>query len=149
MSEIWTAETWLYSKLHGDSTLMALTPGGVHTWPVPALVPNESGVMVPLSGAYVLYQMQTANDIRGVGPARIGVDGLWLVRVVAETNSFGGNLLAAADRIDVLLQAASGTVTAGVIWACVRTEPFQLVELTEGGKRQFRHLGGQYRIWVQ
>ncbi len=137
MSEIWTAESWLYSKLHGDATLLALVPGGVYTWPVPANI----------GGAFVLYQMQAANDIRGVGPARIGVNGLWLVRAVAETNSFGGNLLAAADRIDVLLQAASGTVTAGVIWACVREAPFQLVETKDG--RQWRHLGGQYRIWVQ
>lgn len=137
MSEIFTAESWLYSKLHGDSTLLALVPGGVYTWPVPANV----------AGAFVLYQLQSGVDIRGVGPARIGVNGLWLVRAVAETNSFGGNLLAAADRIDVLLQAASGTVTAGVIWACVREEPFQLVELADG--RQWRHLGGSYRLWVQ
>ena len=136
MAEIVTAETWLYTKLHGDATLLALVPGGVYTWPVPTTV----------TGAYVLYQMQSGVDIRGVGPSRLGVNGLWLVRVVAETLSFGGNLLTAADRIDVLLQAASGTVTAGVVWACVREEPFQLVETKDG--RQWRHLGGQYRVFV-
>lgn len=139
MAEIVTAEIWLYSKLHGDSTLLALCPGGVFTWPVPATY----------SGQYVLYQMQSGMDIRGNGPARIGVNGLWLVRAVAEALSFGGNLQSAANRIDVLLQAASSTssLSAGVVWACVRVEPFQLVELADG--RQFRHLGGIYRIWVQ
>ena len=137
MAEIFTAEAWLYGKLHGDATLLALVPGGVYTWPVPTTI----------SGAFALYQMQAANDIRGNGPTRIGVNGLWLVRAVAETQSFGGNLLAAANRIDVLLQAASGTATGGVVWACVREEPFQLVETRDG--RQWRHLGGQYRIWVQ
>lgn len=137
MSEIWTAETWLYSKLHGDSTLMALTPGGVYTWPVPANV----------AGAYVLYQMQSGMDIGLYGPARAGVNGLWLVRVVAETRSFGGNLLAAADRIDVLLQLGARTAVAGgAIFGCARMEPFQLVEPADG--RQFRHLGGIYRIFV-
>lgn len=137
MSEIWTAESWLYSKLHGDATLLALVPGGVYTWPVPANI----------SGAFVLYQMQSGMDIRGNGPGRIGVNGLWLVRAVFEALSFGGNLQTAANRIDTLLQAASGTATGGVVWACVREEPFQLVEVADG--RQFRHLGGTYRIWVQ
>ncbi|MBP8291937.1 MAG: hypothetical protein KAX65_04140 [Caldilineaceae bacterium] len=137
MAEIVTAETWLYTKLHGDATLLALVPGGVYTWPVPATY----------SGQYVLYQMQSGVDIRGVGPSRLGVNGLWLVRVVAEALSFGGNLQTAANRLDVLLQAASGTATGGTVWSCVREQPFQLVELANG--RQFRHLGGIYRLWVQ
>ena len=137
MSEIYTAEAWLYSKLHGDATLLGYCPGGVHTWPVPTTVTT----------AFVLYQMQSGVDIRGVGPTRIGVNGLWLVRAVAEAKSFGGSLLSAADRIDALLQAASGSVTAGVVWACEREAPVQLVETRDG--RQWRHLGGQYRLWVQ
>lgn len=137
MAETVTAETWLYTKLHGDSTLLASVPGGVHTWPAPANA----------SGAYVLYQMQSGVDIRGVGPTRIGVSGLWLVRVVAETQSYTGNLLTAANRIDVLLHAASGTATGGTVWACVREQPFQLPETKDG--RQWRHLGGIYRLWVQ
>lgn len=136
MAEIFTAETWLYTKLHGDSTLLGLCPGGIHTWPVPTT----------FAGRYVLYQNQSAVDVRGMGPARIGVNGLWLVRVVDEALSFGGSLQTAADRLDVLLQAASGAVTGGNIWACVREEPFQLVELADG--RQYRHLGGIFRIFL-
>lgn len=137
MAEIVTAETWLYTKLHGDSTLLALCTGGVFTWPVPATY----------SQPYVLYQMQSGMDIRGNGPTRIGVNGLWLVRAVFEALTYTGNLLSAANRIDVLLHAASGTATGGVVWACVREQPFQLVEVADG--RQFRHLGGLYRLWVQ
>lgn len=137
MAEIVTAETWLYSKLHGDSTLLALCTGGVFTWPVPATYTQP----------YVLYQMQSGMDIRGNGPGRIGVNGLWLVRAVFEAMSYAGNLQSAANRIDTLLQAASGTATGGTVWACVREQPFQLVEVADG--RQFRHLGGLYRIWVQ
>lgn len=137
MAEIVTAESWLYNKLHGDGTLLALCTGGVFTWPVPA----------EYTQPYVLYQLQSGVDIRGMGPLRIGVNGLWLVRAVFEQPSFGGNLKTAADRIDTLLHAASGTATGGTVWACVREQPFQLVEPASG--RQFRHLGGIYRLWVQ
>jgi hypothetical protein len=138
LSEIVTAERWLYSKLGADTALLALCPGGVHTWPVPA------GVALP----YVLYQMQSAFDVRGTGPTRIGISGVWLVRVVGETLSFGGNLQSAADRIDALLQAKASAVTGGNVWACVRVQPFELVETGSSG-RQFRHLGGMYRLWAQ
>lgn len=137
MAEIVTAERWLYGKLKNDATLTGLASGGVYTWPVPA------GITLP----YVLYQNQTGTDIRGTGATRIGVNGLWIVRAIAETYSFGGNLQSAADRIDALLHGKASAVTGGVVWACVRTEPFQLVEMADG--RQFRHLGGIYRIYVQ
>ena len=135
MAEIVTAETWLYSKLN-EATLKGYATGGIFTWPAPT----------EYSQPYVLFQMQSGRDIRGNGPTIIGVNGLWLVRAIFEQASWGGNLKAAADRINTLLHAASGTATGGTIWACVRTEPFQLVEVVAG--RQFRHLGGIYRLWV-
>ena len=143
MAEIFTAETWLYSTLHGDGTLLALCPGGVLTWPLPT---NAAGQAI-YPGQYVLYQMQSGLDIGLYGPGRAGVNGLWLVRVVAETFSFGGNLQTAANRMDVLLQLGVRTaVTGGYIFGCARLEPFQLVEPV--GSRQYRHLGGIYRIFV-
>lgn len=135
MTEALTVDRWLYAKLTADATLMSKVTA-VHSYPIP------DNATLP----YVLMQEQSVSDIRGVGPYRIGVSGLWLVRVVARAVGWGGNLEAAADRIDAVLQAASGSVTGGVVWACVRERPFRLVETTQSG--QFRHCGGVYRIWA-
>lgn len=133
MAEGVIVDRWLYARLTGDATLMGLVTG-VYAMPVPP------GKALP----YVVFQEQSTRDIRGVGPARIGVDGTWLVRGVAETAGYGGALEQIADRIDVLLQASSGTVSGGMVWACVRQRPFRLVESTQNG--QYRHMGGIYQI---
>ena len=43
--------------------------------------------------------------------------------------------------------AASGTPTRGTVIACVREQPFALVESLDTG--QYRHLGGIYRLWAK
>lgn len=135
--ETLTADRWLYTTLAGDATLGGLVTG-VYSWPVP---PSAA---LP----YVLFQEQSALDVTALGPHRLWVNGLWLVRVVAEARGWGGSLETAANRIDALLQAASGAVAspAGVVWACWRVQPFRLVETVQS--RDFRHLGGIYRVYV-
>ncbi len=135
MAEGAVVDRWLYGKLFGDATLMALITG-VYSYPAPV------GKPLP----YVVFQEQAVRDVRGVGPARIGIDGTWLVRGVAETTSFGGTLEQIANRIDVLLQAASGSASGGVVWACARVRAFRMVESTANG--QYRHMGGIYQIWA-
>lgn len=127
-----TVDRWLYSVLHSDATLMGLATD-VHGWPVP---PNA---VLP----YVLFQEQTSRDEQGMGPTRLWVRGLWIVRAVFETRDWGGNLEAAANRIDALLHAQGGTVSSGQVFVCVREGPFRLIENVQS--RQFRHLGGYYR----
>lgn len=133
--EVVTVDRWLYARLTGDATLMALVTG-VYSLPAPATA------VLP----FVLMQEQASSDIRGVGPARIGITGTWLVRGVAETTAWTGTLETIANRIDYLLQAASGTATGGVVWACVRERPFRLIENVQSG--QYRHAGGLYTIWA-
>lgn len=132
-----TADRWIYSLLHNDATLAALVTG-VYTWPAP-----ETGVL-----PYVLFQEQAATDLRQIGPARVWVNGLWLVRVVAEARGWGGAIETAANRVDALLHGAAGSVAgSGTVWGCVREQPFRLVEPGQGGR--IRHLGGIYRIFVK
>jgi hypothetical protein len=130
-----TVDRWLYNTLTADAELMALVTG-VYSLPAP------SSAVLP----YVVYQEQASADIRGVGPHRIGISGTWLVRGVAKTSSWAGVIDDIAERVDTLLQAGSGSAQGGVIWACVRERPFRLVENVTSG--QFRHNGGQYRIWA-
>lgn len=135
--ETLTVDKWLYDTLSGDDALMALVES-VHAWPVP-----QSSVL-----PYVLYQEQTSRDVQGMGPARLWITGPWLVRIVAETRSWLGDLEAAANRVDVLLQAQGGSTDGGGrVFVCVREAPFRLVE--QVASRQFRHLGGVYRIMAR
>ena len=136
MSELVTADKWLYSVLNGDATLKGYTPK-IYALPVP------QGVSLP----YVAYNELSAVDLQTLGPNRVWVNTLFVVRAVFEAASWGGNLELAANRIDTLLQAAQGSVSGGNVWACVREQPFRLIESHAGA--QYRQLGGIYRIFVR
>lgn len=136
MSELVTADKWLVQMLKADSTLMGLVTN-VHTYPIPP------SAMLP----YVLISEQASNDLNTLGPNRVWVNGLWIVRAVFEAAGWSGNLESAANRIDAVLHGKEGSVTGGNVWACVREAPFRLPE--NNGSQQIRHLGGIYRILVR
>lgn len=134
--ETLVAETWLAAVLSGDSVLNTAVGGRIYGYVAP------QGTPLP----FVLFQQQAARDVAGVGPSRIMSNLLYIVKVIGQTNSFT-SLEAAANRIDAVLQAASGTNVRGAVYACVREAPFALVESTDTG--QYRHLGGQYRLFAK
>lgn len=136
MAETLVAESWLYSVLTGDAGLNTVVGGRVYSYVAP------QGAAMP----FVIYQQQGAHDVAGVGPVRIMASMLYTVKVVGEGASFAA-IEAAANRIDAVLQAASGSNVRGVVVSCVRESPFSLVESTPQG--QFRHLGGIYRVYAQ
>lgn len=129
--ELVAGDRWIFSVLNTDETLKSMI-SGVFSFPAP----KTAGF------PYVIFQDVTSTDLRGVGPIRIGLSGEWLIRAVGESNTYGGTLESIADRVDSLLQAASGSQ----VWSCVRLRPFRLVETST--ERQVRHLGGFYRLWV-
>lgn len=137
-----TAETtivdaWLDQVLGSDTTLAGLATGGC--WDTLA---DESAAF-----PYVVWQLQAGRDVGGIGPAtRIMVNGLWLVRGVDRSPSQTA-VKPIAERVDALLHAASGSVTGGLVVACVREEPYKFLEVTDGV--MYWHLGGMYRIWAQ
>jgi len=136
MSEIATVETWLYSVLSDDITLTGLVGSRIY------------GYVAPRTATYplVIYQYQGGRDVAGVGATRILTNGVWLVKGVDHETSLT-TLKAIEGRIDALLHKASGSVADGQVLACVREEPFSLVEVIDG--EQYRHLGGMYRVLVQ
>ena len=136
MAETLVAEQWLYSVLAADSQLAAIVGTRIYAYVAP------QGATMP----FVVYQNQAGRDVRGVGPLRLMANMLYVVKVVAQTNTFG-TLETAANRIDAVLQAASGSNVRGTVIACVREQPFSLVESLETG--QYRHLGGIYRLWAK
>lgn len=135
MSETYAADTWLYGKLHTDVTLMAAVTG-------------VYADMAPESAAYplVIFALLDGDDLITINGIRIWVTATYEVKVITDAESFSG-IKAAVDRIDALLHRASGTVTDGTVYECVRTMPLRYVEQLAG--RQYLHLGGLYRLRVQ
>lgn len=129
-------EAWLDGLLKGDSTLNTAVGGRIYGY----LAPQDAAV------PYVIYSYQRGHDVFGVGTARIMAHTAYQVKVVGQTKSFVA-LETIANRLDIVLQGASGSVVDGEILACVREQPISYVETDSGV--QYRHLGGLYRIIVQ
>lgn len=129
------AERFIHTTLSADTQLTAVVSTRIYNTRRP---PNTA---LPA----VVFQLQAGtNDFVALGGVRVWSSLLYLVRGIAEQTSFEGNLVTIANEIDGALHAASGSNVSGVVYTCVRERPFQLVEVTEG--REFRHLGGLYRI---
>ena len=89
---------WLYSVLHGDTTLMTYV-SGVYRGLAPATAAVPFVVMVHQSGA---------DTINAFG-VRLMTRFLFQIKVVGPANLFSTELMPAAERLDVLL----GGTTAG------------------------------------
>lgn len=129
---------WLYSTMAGDSALVAAAPGGFHSGiapPRPTYPFVRFGIQAPM------------RVIRGVGVVEFMMTSLWLIRGV-DNNASYVNLTAVSKRIQALFAGVINVALPdGMILSCVREEAFQL-EQVEGG-REYRHLGGMYRIEFQ
>ena len=73
---------------------------------------------------------------------------LYLVKAVELTTS-GANIIAAADRINVLLHQANFSVTGYTLMSSVRTERVRFTEVDEENKDvRWQHRGGRYEVTV-
>jgi hypothetical protein len=129
-------DQWLYGVLSGDSTLSALVAGRIYS----ALAPQDAAL------PFVVFNQQAGVDVRGVGPYRIMTSLVYQIKAIGRGGSFQP-IAAIADRLDQLLQGASGSVVDGRILMCVREQPLAYVEVEDGV--HYRHLGGLWRILSQ
>lgn len=147
--ELWIAEAWIYQVLRDDPTLEALLPGTNDATIWPGIAPT--GTPEP----YVILAFQGGADVRGLGNRTARIFSSFLYQVTAYgPYSTLGRLAPIAKRIDELLDGKSGeildddeTTVLGTVLSCVRERPLTLPEVA-GGK-QYRRLGGVYRIQVQ
>jgi len=136
MIEIARVLEWIYDTLSADSTLTGLVSTRIYD----GLAPQ--GAAFP----FVVFNHQGGSDLRGVGSERVFNNSLYQVKAVTKGGSFSSGATI-ADRIDALLQAASGTTSDGVILGCVREQAIMLIEQQSGV--EYRHVGGIYRIYAQ
>lgn len=123
------------AHLRGDSTLLALAPGGV--WPevAPAEAPNQ--------GVFVILQLQAHEDVdQQADEVAYEVPRILAKAVGRDSNAAG--VRAAYARVHALLQGVALTI-AGYHWMDTRREG--RVSYTEqDGPYYWRHRGGLYRI---
>jgi hypothetical protein len=126
----------LVGKLAGDATLAALMQSGAFVFMDEA----PSG-----STKFVIVSLVTEEDVRSFG-ARSFEDALYLVEA-RMLSTAGGNIAAAAARIDVLLDHSTLSVAGYSLMALFREERTRMTEVDEvdSSIRWYRR-GGQYRV---
>jgi hypothetical protein len=112
----------------------------------PRVFQDEAPVEVVEPFAVYNWQNPGVGDDEAIGAIRVWVDQLWVVRATKQTHDWA-DLEAAATAIDGALHATAGAVTGGSVVSSTRVGPFALIERVAG--KEYRHLGGTYRLLVQ
>jgi hypothetical protein len=137
--ETLVAEQFIVSKLKSDSVLVgALAQGLNGIWTDAADV----------SAQYPLVQVvfYSGSDLRHLGNEFVWSDLVYIIRGCCQGASFLP-LKTIAQRITSNLDGANGTTSDGTVFGCVRQAPFRMSE--SDGERQFRYLGGTFRIFAK
>lgn len=137
MTDVLTAEKWLYSKLSVDGTVKGLIGSRIYH----DLAPAQT--IFP----YLIYSLVFAEPRRVVGASVIWFDEVWQVKAVDQGMRFTG-IGPVIDRVRSLLDRTSGTISGGTVVACYEIGKFELTEVDPSG-RPYKHLGLEYRIYTQ
>lgn len=96
----------------------------------------------------IVFQCQTPpRDIRGVGVSRVMVDTLYVVKAIAQSDTYAP-LRDVARVIDAAMtQAAPSAINDGLVLSSIRQNEFRLATQEKGS--QYRHLGGEFQMYAQ
>lgn len=142
------SDAWLFAALSSHAPLDEVLGPGDKIFPDEA--PDSA---VP---PFVVYSLQAPGpDIRATGSVRVAARPLYLVRAYARTRSYFGDLLRAAQEVDVALHRRVGSAVdlrpahpvAGFVDGAWREEEFRQPE--KHGEEDWRALGGFYRLVVR
>lgn len=133
-----TIDNALIGTLLADATLMALVPDGI--WKDEAAEGKKRFVIVSLVDETDVAQYGTT------GKRRAYEDTVFLIKAVMLSTS-GGNISAAAARIDVVLEDAVLTVSGYQTMALHRIKRESFTEVDDVDRSiRWQHRGGQYRV---
>lgn len=143
-------DEWLMARLNGDATLRSILN-------VPTGGSRVASMVAPSAwrdGPFVVFAMQLPlRTVRAtLGGARVFADGEYLVRSVGRPADWG-TIKSAADRLDILLDRATGTTSTGEVYTCLHVEPFRMEENDAperpGDRRNvWLHVGALWRLQV-
>lgn len=121
MNEVSRGVEWLYSTLSGDATLNGLLPGG---W---SRDMAEPGTPTPFG----VIGLQSSTDVLGAGGYRQMVNAVFQLSIMGPASEYPA-IVAASDRVDVLLGRASGSVSDAYILSCTREQTLELPKVEDG-----------------
>lgn len=97
---------------------------------------------------FIIFQALTSPSVvRGVGDAEVMVDTIYVVKAVAQADTFAPLASVAAGIRSALVYPNGDTITGGVIFTSRYEKQFSMVEAEATEK--YRHLGGEFRIQAQ
>ena len=124
----------LIAKLGADAALLALCPNGVYWDEAPAGMSR-----------FVIVSLESAADV-GVFGGRAIEQKVYAIRA-RMLSTAGGDIKAAAARIDALLEDSPLTVTGFTWMTTYREAPIRLTEVDEVDPViRWQHRGGTYRV---
>ena len=132
--EVLTVLAWIHQTITADPAMAGV---GVYD------------TVAPADATFPLVVISDGGDLAdtNVLPAtRVMTTGTWQVRVTVEGMSWAP-AAALVKRIDELLQGGTATLENGSVLGCSRVAPVKYAEEANG--RQYRHLGGLYRVAVR
>jgi hypothetical protein len=140
-------DRWIVSKLEADVGAGGLFHPGTAVGQQ-ARISDTHAEVIPAGQVLpaIRISQMAGVDVTGPGGMRSMINGLWLVAVVGKLPSYGP-LAPAANRIDVVLHKAAGTLSPIIVLGCVREQTFRLAE--DEGDEHWRHLGALFRIHAQ
>lgn len=128
----------VFSALSNDAQLTTLAPGGVYRDVAPQKV----------SQPFVIVQQMDHADNYQLGRERSYERLVYMVKAVERSDSSSG-VIAAANRIETLLQNASLSMSGYALMLIERTERLRYVEISEENKDiRYQHCGGLYEVVV-
>ncbi len=95
---------------------------------------------------FIVIQSQLSTDVMGVGTSRIITDSMFIVKSIAQSETYTP-LIPLSKAIDIALHGATGSLAGGSVFACIRDESFRFSETEDGD--HFKHLGGVYKLQLQ
>ena len=132
---------YLYNKLNVSTVTNALgTAARIFRNEVPQIPLTSLTVLFPC----VVFHMQAGEDSFGTGAVRIFTRPIWTVKVGVESEYKDAETIYAI--VDSVLQNTSGTVSAGSVYSCYRTNEIPGYSEPKIGGGYYRWVGGMYRL---
>lgn len=136
-AETVVADEWIHFTLISHPSVSAIVDDRIYF----DVAPRDAQM------PFIVIQEQDASDFRGVGPVNVFTTTLYIVKAIAQGDSYMPLQPIAKAIYDALHDSKGVAPSGGRIVSCLREAPFRLQEFSEG--KSFRHLGGRYSLQVQ
>jgi hypothetical protein len=138
MTESGRIAKWLTATFKGDATLTGIVAGRVFNGNPP------SGTARP----YIKFDQLSSRDVQGNGTVRAMTRPLYQIVVVVD-GPMSANSVAAADRMDAILQNTANETYDGVVLSIRRDSEIARPEQGPDPQQRYFNHGGIYRIDTQ